>query len=440
MCRYRPSSLEEVEDLETYVENGNHPCSIGDTLSNGRYQILHKLGFGGSSTVWLARDRGPHSLPASPTRALVTMKIMAASLSTRPPAEVQEITIPERLCSRLARTNVGLVRNIQSVQDCFFHNGPNGHHLCIVSPVLGPSVLAIEDFLSVEHHTRIRKVIAQKIAKEAAVALEGIHSAGVVHGDFTTSNLLLALQPGVSHWTDREVYETLGKPTTEAVVTQGNQSPIHAPREVVEAASIDRLSSYLSFSVVVSDFGQSFLAKGGLPKHLRPATVTHYTPPEMRFEGRVDFASDIWMLACAIYEIRAGHSLFDSFLRSDSVVTMEMVSALGRLPDPWWSKFDSRHKWFNDSGEPRPVEEQERDGVMLICEKETLRQMVQRIGRNEEPPVWGTKWDPLTEALGPLSEGETDLLTDLLEKTLRYNPAERLTIQEVIKHPWFDSK
>ena len=236
------------------------------------------------------------------------------------------------------------------------------------------------------------------------------------------------------------MYETLGEPTTETVVTQGTQSAIHAPQQVVEAVSVSGLSSHLTFSVVVSDFGQSFVAKGGLPHHLRPTTVTHYTPPEMRFEGRVDFASDIWMLACAIYEIRAGHSLFDSFLRSDSVVTMEMVSALGKLPDPWWSKFDSRHKWFKDSGEPRSVEDQERDGVMLICEEETLRQMVQRIGRNEDPPVWGTKWDSATEAMDPLSEGETDLLTDLLEKTLRYDPTERLTIRELIEHPWFDCK
>ena len=227
---------------------------------------------------------------------------------------------------------------------------------------------------------------------------------------------------------------------TEAVIPQGDQPAIHAPRDVVEAASVDGLSRHLSFSIVVSDFGQSFIAKEGFPKHLRPSTVTHYTPPEMRFEGRVDFASDIWMLACAIYEIRAGHSLFDSFLRSDSVVTMEMVSALGKLPEPWWSKFDARRKWFDESGEPRPVEDQERDGVMLICEKETLHQMVERIGRNEDPPIWGTKWDSLTEAQGPLSHTEADLLTDLLEKTLRYDPAERLTIRQVIEHPWFDSE
>jgi hypothetical protein len=30
--------------------------SLGNKFKDGRYQIYHKLGWGGFSTVWLARD------------------------------------------------------------------------------------------------------------------------------------------------------------------------------------------------------------------------------------------------------------------------------------------------------------------------------------------------------------------------------------------------
>lgn len=46
----------EVENLEEYRVGGYHPTVVGDTFHEGRYEIVHKLGFGSYSTIWLARD------------------------------------------------------------------------------------------------------------------------------------------------------------------------------------------------------------------------------------------------------------------------------------------------------------------------------------------------------------------------------------------------
>jgi serine/threonine protein kinase len=44
-----------TEELVRYVVGLHYPIRIGDVL-NGTYRIVHKLGYGESSTVWLARD------------------------------------------------------------------------------------------------------------------------------------------------------------------------------------------------------------------------------------------------------------------------------------------------------------------------------------------------------------------------------------------------
>lgn len=46
----------DVEPLERYREGGYHPTHLGDRLKDGRYEIIHKLGWGAYATVWLAKD------------------------------------------------------------------------------------------------------------------------------------------------------------------------------------------------------------------------------------------------------------------------------------------------------------------------------------------------------------------------------------------------
>lgn len=53
--RLDPSSLVEEEKTPYYDSSRFYPVSLGQIL-DGRYQIATKLGYGSSSTVWLARD------------------------------------------------------------------------------------------------------------------------------------------------------------------------------------------------------------------------------------------------------------------------------------------------------------------------------------------------------------------------------------------------
>ncbi|KAG6365455.1 hypothetical protein INS49_007066 [Diaporthe citri] len=67
--KYHPFQLGPSEDLEWYEPGGFHPVHLQDVYDR-RYSVVHKLGFGGFSTVWLARD--------SVEMQWVALKILAA--------------------------------------------------------------------------------------------------------------------------------------------------------------------------------------------------------------------------------------------------------------------------------------------------------------------------------------------------------------------------
>ena len=194
-------------------------------------------------------------------------------------------------------------------------------------------------------------------------------------------------------------------------------------------------ASLLQETIIVSDFGQSYVA-ACLPPSYEPGTALNYQAPETRFEGRAGFEVDIWALGCAIFEIRAGFSLFESFMGSDVDLLKQTVETLGRLPDPWWSAFEQRGFWFGEDGQPKSEQDQERAGVLLKAYRTSIRAKLLKIGEQDDPP--SEDEGPMIEHPGVrLPEKEVDLLADLLQKMLKYSPEDRIRIQDVIQYPWF---
>ncbi|KZV75816.1 kinase-like protein [Peniophora sp. CONT] len=414
---------DSVEDAEHYQLGGLHPIAIGDCFSQGRYKILHKLGHGGSSTVWLARDREG----ADP---LVALKAMRADASSEHTEEISSLYVPKMLRAALPPS-----ASIMTVEDHFFVHGPNGSHLFLVSPLAGPTIASMSRRPGrASGIRRLRASLAWKVAKQTAMALYRMHRAGVVHGDLTTSNILFSLSPHViQRWSDAELYESLGVPKTlESSHYDGSSGASAARVAPIDCSRLTDTAS-LQESVVLSDFGQSY-AVASPPKDYKPGTIINYFSPEARFEGRAGLEADVWALGCAIFEIRAGSPLFESFVHSGTQILIDTVSMLGCLPDPWWDAFKDHANWFEEDGEPKREEDQA-EGAFEAC-KTSVREQLRSIGLEDEAPR--NPDGPMFEATGVrMCEEEVDLLGDLLEKMLRYRPEERIKMDEVITHPWF---
>lgn len=111
-----------------------HPVHLGDSFSNGRYTVVHKLGNSKSSTIWLVRD--------ATTNSYVALKVIAAWRS----AFCTEVAVLQHLESTFDATEEGS-KHVVRMLDHFVHDGPNGRHQCIVTEMLGPSLSAdIDEF------------------------------------------------------------------------------------------------------------------------------------------------------------------------------------------------------------------------------------------------------------------------------------------------------
>ena len=160
--RYRQPRMGYVEDVEEYVPGGYHPVDIGDVIGSGdqqRYEVIHKLGYGGFSTVWLVRLRGDRP-------SYFALKILRVDVD-----DADELKVLQHL-----RTAAGPHPHVVTLYDSFKVSGPNGEHHCLVFPVLGPSLRngkVVEALPGPARH---------QVCCQVASAMVFLHGHGICHG------------------------------------------------------------------------------------------------------------------------------------------------------------------------------------------------------------------------------------------------------------------
>ena len=166
---------EAVESLEKYGPGGYHPVHLGDTFSAGRYEVIHKMGYGSYSTVWLCKDVS--------RQRYVSVKV---TISESDNAEQQK-RYENKIFQALQNgdpTHPGRSFVIHLLDE-FTIEGPNGRHECFVFPVALNSVFIAKQ-ASVSQNCLFPAQVARSIATQALLALSYIHSCGVIHGGMST--------------------------------------------------------------------------------------------------------------------------------------------------------------------------------------------------------------------------------------------------------------
>ncbi|KAF7561484.1 hypothetical protein G7046_g2662 [Stylonectria norvegica] len=390
-----------LESLEYYEEGGYHPVHLGEYLGSARrYRVLHKLGHGGSGTVWLCRDEQDE--------AYVATKV---STSDSPQVHLRDLSL-----GALDMSQPG-AEYIAVPLDHFSLDGPNGTHHCTVLPLLGPRVAPSLWFQVEEPHPMLRKM-----ARQATEALLFLHQHSICHGDFRPANILVKLGD-LSHLSEDQIMALLGQPETSEVATDSSSGlPSSAPEYLVIPAKLAKLGAqYLLDQICVIDFGESFSfasppANLGIPES--------YVAPELILDEppKVGPACDIWALACTILEIRCQLQLFYMLHDTDELIA-EMVGLFGKLPEPWWTRWAAHEKYFTAEGDVVTSTA----GESMTLEK--VISHVLEVFRRSKDGRSTMKFSVPVEEQGPLG--------DLLHKLFRYNPEERLSIAEALNHNRF---
>ena len=175
--------LYSQEEISKYRPGGFHPVCLGNSFKDGRYKIHHKLGWGGYSTVWLAKDRmyvAPNrafwiSLMDSRCEQWVSIKIKTADSSK----QSRELHNLQSLAADSHRNPQS--KYIVQLLDHFFHQGPNGTHQCLVFELLGPTVDAVvEDIHQGEDVLEPENIL--RVSKQLLEAITYMHEIGYTHG------------------------------------------------------------------------------------------------------------------------------------------------------------------------------------------------------------------------------------------------------------------
>ncbi|EEU35146.1 uncharacterized protein NECHADRAFT_88695 [Fusarium vanettenii 77-13-4] len=243
----------------------------------------------------------------------------------------------------------------------------------------------------------------------------------LIFGDFHPANILVRLI-NIDHLSEDELFSLIDEPDEILVKCEsGGDPPDSSPKYLIPTADITALtkSVYLADQITIIDFGESFdfsspPSRLGIPRQ--------YIPPELLLSGGPPAsgpAADLWALGCTLFEIRQQKPLFAG--KPDQIVC-QMMRAPGKPPAELWDKWEARNEFFDDEAKWT------RDSSTFSIEwcLEQRRSLCQ-----PEPGTRGYLETPVAEQ---------KLLADLLYQLFQYDPAKRLTAEQVLEHGWLAAK
>ncbi|KAI4256774.1 MAG: hypothetical protein L6R42_006032 [Xanthoria sp. 1 TBL-2021] len=382
---------EDVERLSNYRPGGYHPVNLGDDYCDGRYIVVNKLGFGTYSTVWLAKDRS--------NDRYVALKILDAEASV----SCNEASILRHLEARRTYASGAVGEEcVSKLLDVFDIDGPNGRHQCLVSEPAACSITYSKD-LSIVWVFPLQ--VARAIAAKVIMGVHYLHNSDVVHGESS--------------------YAKLPPPETEPIRRfDGAPLSTSVPSHAVPAIQCgEACEDTTDANVLISDFGEAYLATGPPPPYLH--TPYEYCPPEPLLNRTPPTtpppngkATDIWTLACTLVKILGRSPLFGGACPDADDVMAEIISALGLPPPEIWTSWAQRAEFFDDDGN-WDIKPPRRHASFS-------RPLEQRIAHRMK--AYG----------GNLTEEEKEALARMLRGMLAYEPERRWTIERVLGCEWME--
>ncbi|KAI0315033.1 kinase-like domain-containing protein [Amylostereum chailletii] len=396
--RIRWTFVEEPLGISAEEGYGWPQLEFNETVGpDNRYTICRKLGWGMSSSTWLARDQRDGSY--------VALKIINGSNTVSyQHGYLWEVDALKRISSPPSPHCLRLLSHF-----VFPGKGSAGEHLCLVTPILGGDVKG----LLPAHGIQTDRVqffplpLAKRILKHVLRGIAHAHSRGVIHTDLKKDNIFF----DCSMSTDDLDRLLMTDPSRRHL-------PEASPDGVFQAAVSQPLppptfEKIMQSTFVVADFGYAQPPGDHTGEEISPL---YLRAPEVMLGGPWDEKVDIWMFGCLIFELVVGCPLF---------------------------------KW-----EPNAKHDLDAPTSMLYqmlcytCDDVPEEQLT--AGRNSgryfgsdcdlmaKPPIVNYPFIYSIRAYKVLEREDQLSTADIMHRCLRINPARRASAAELLSDPWFD--
>ncbi|RJE24407.1 STYKc [Aspergillus sclerotialis] len=280
-----PSKTFEEKTLPDYLKERYYPVHIGKVFKS-QYQVVTKLGFGSSSTIWLCRDL---------LRRIPEIEI-SKHLKTFPSGHVGE-------------------KYVRLVVDSFVITGPHGVHPCLLYQPAGAD---IRDYMHSLEGDTLPENLLRPTLRFVLVALDYLHKASVIHTDVQPNNILLGIDD-------------------ESILAEMEEDEVAnpAPRKQLSDHTIyaTRAMPLTSGEPLLADIGEARIAEEKQTGRIMPGV---YRAPEVMMGMDWDNKVDIWALGQMAWTLfEQGHLFRNRTLDNDSEHAQrfaEMISLLGPPP------------------------------------------------------------------------------------------------------------
>ncbi|KZF23984.1 dual specificity tyrosine-phosphorylation-regulated kinase 3 [Xylona heveae TC161] len=358
-------------------DDDGHFIVVPDSELGDRYQITKLLGQGTFGKVVEAYDRKKRSKCA--------IKIIRSVQKYRDASRIEL-----RVLRTLSANDVENRNKCIHLRDCFDYR----NHICIVTDLLGQSVF---DFLKANQFVPFPSSQIQNFARQLFTSVAFLHDLNLIHTDLKPENILL-----VNSQYQTFTYNRTIPSSSTATSRQARQ------RRVL-----------LDSEIRLIDFGSATFDD---EYHSSVVSTRHYRAPEIILNLGWSFPCDIWSIGCILVEFFTGDALFQTHDNLEHLAMMEPVCG-GRLDTKLVKQVMAGGRGSNGNQAAKYFVRGQR---LDYPNNETTRASRKYVKAMKQ----------LHEIIPQTTTFNKQFL-DLLRKIFVYDPRQRITAKQALKHPWF---